>query len=42
MFFAGYTNYFLWLEQPNFAATLAGKMKAGTRRPRAARFTRSN
>ncbi|MEC3993844.1 XRE family transcriptional regulator [Actinacidiphila sp. DG2A-62] len=31
VFFAGYTNYFLWLEQPNFAATLVEKMKAGVR-----------
>jgi transcriptional regulator with XRE-family HTH domain len=29
IYFAGYTNYFLWLEQPNFAATLRGKLASG-------------
>ncbi|MFC1420868.1 XRE family transcriptional regulator [Streptacidiphilus cavernicola] len=31
LLFAGYTNYFLWLEQPNFAATLRKKAAAGCR-----------
>ncbi|MFC1413368.1 XRE family transcriptional regulator [Streptacidiphilus sp. N1-12] len=31
LYFAGYTNYFLWLEQPNFAATLRAKLEAGCR-----------
>ncbi|MEU5305709.1 multiprotein-bridging factor 1 family protein [Streptomyces noursei] len=31
LFFAGYTNYFLWTQQPAFAATLRTKVKAGCR-----------
>ncbi|QKW20888.1 XRE family transcriptional regulator [Kitasatospora sp. NA04385] len=31
VFFAGYTNYFVWLEQPNFAETLRRKLEAGCR-----------
>ncbi|GAA4859145.1 DUF5919 domain-containing protein [Kitasatospora terrestris] len=31
LFFAGYTNYFLWLEQPNFLGTLRAKAEAGCR-----------
>ncbi len=31
LYFAGYTNYFLWLEQPNFVATLRQKIEAGCR-----------
>lgn len=31
LFFAGYTNYFLWFEQPHFAATLHQKIKDGCR-----------
>jgi hypothetical protein len=31
LFLAGYTNYFLWLEQPNFVLTLRQKLDAGCR-----------
>jgi len=31
LFFAGYTNYFLWLEQPTFATTLQRKAESGCR-----------
>ena len=31
LLFAGYTNYFLWLDQPNFVATLRKKADAGCR-----------
>lgn len=31
LFFAGYTNYFLWLDQPHFVATLLGKLDTGCR-----------
>ncbi|WP_329365472.1 XRE family transcriptional regulator [Streptomyces sp. NBC_00669] len=31
LFFAGYTNYFLWLDQPHFVATLLGKLDNGCR-----------
>lgn len=31
IFLAGYTNYFLWLEQPNFAATVRAKIESGCR-----------
>ncbi|WUS65607.1 helix-turn-helix domain-containing protein [Kitasatospora sp. NBC_01246] len=31
LFFAGFTNYFLWLEQPNFLSTLRAKAEAGCR-----------
>jgi hypothetical protein len=31
LFFAGYTNYFVFLEQPQFAATLRRKVEAGCR-----------
>lgn len=31
LFFAGYTNYFLWLDQPRFASTLLRKLDAGCR-----------
>ncbi|KPI06852.1 hypothetical protein OK074_4033 [Actinobacteria bacterium OK074] len=31
LFFAGYTNYFLWLEQPTFANTLRQKAESGCR-----------
>ncbi|WP_338054691.1 XRE family transcriptional regulator [Streptomyces spiramyceticus] len=31
IFLAGYTNYFLWLEQPAFAATLRRKIQSGCR-----------
>lgn len=31
LFFAGFTNYFLWLEQPAFHATLRRKAEAGCR-----------
>lgn len=31
LFFAGYTNYFLWLEQPTFANTLRLKAQSGCR-----------
>jgi hypothetical protein len=31
LLFAGYTNYFLWLEQPRFVATLREKITAGCR-----------
>ncbi|MEU9189569.1 XRE family transcriptional regulator [Streptomyces sp. NPDC048484] len=31
LFFAGYTNYFLWLDQPAFVATLRQKLAAGCR-----------
>ncbi|MFC6595702.1 DUF5919 domain-containing protein [Kitasatospora paranensis] len=31
LLFAGYTNYFLWLEQPNFLGTLRAKAQAGCR-----------
>ncbi|MHA6760078.1 DUF5919 domain-containing protein [Streptacidiphilus sp. PAMC 29251] len=31
LLFAGYTNYFVWLEQPNFLATLRRKAEAGCR-----------
>lgn len=31
IFFAGYTNYFLWLEQPAFISTLRLKVKNGCR-----------
>ncbi|WP_371682541.1 helix-turn-helix domain-containing protein [Kitasatospora sp. MMS16-BH015] len=31
LFFAGYTNYFVWLEQPNFVATLRRKAEQGCR-----------
>ncbi|WP_441246149.1 XRE family transcriptional regulator [Kitasatospora sp. McL0602] len=31
LYFAGYTNYFLWLEQPNLIETLRRKTEAGCR-----------
>ncbi|WP_335982169.1 XRE family transcriptional regulator [Streptomyces sp. CA2R106] len=31
LFFAGYTNYFLWLDQPQFVATLRWKLDSGCR-----------
>ncbi|PJN22475.1 helix-turn-helix domain-containing protein [Kitasatospora sp. CB02891] len=31
LFFAGYTNYFLWLEQPNLVESLRRKAEAGCR-----------
>ncbi|WUR94902.1 helix-turn-helix domain-containing protein [Streptomyces sp. NBC_01262] len=31
LFFAGYTNYFLWTQQPAFSATLRAKASAGCR-----------
>jgi hypothetical protein len=31
LFFAGYTNYFLWIEQPAFVAKLRSKLDAGVR-----------
>jgi len=31
LFFAGYTNYFLWLEQPAFVSTLRAKLDRGCR-----------
>jgi transcriptional regulator with XRE-family HTH domain len=31
LFFAGYTNYFLWLDQPAFVATLRQKLDTGCR-----------
>lgn len=31
LYFAGYTNYFLWLEQPAFLATLQKKAESGCR-----------
>lgn len=31
IFFAGYTNYFLWLEQPAFVSTLRTKLERGCR-----------
>lgn len=31
LLFAGYTNYFVWLEQPNFLATLRAKAETGCR-----------
>ncbi|WP_322740998.1 XRE family transcriptional regulator [Streptomyces hygroscopicus] len=31
VFFAGYTNYFLWIDQPAFATTLRQKLDSGCR-----------
>jgi hypothetical protein len=31
IYLAGYTNYFLWIDQPNFAGTLLRKLESGTR-----------
>jgi transcriptional regulator with XRE-family HTH domain len=31
LFFAGYTNYFLWLDQPAFVSTLRSKLDSGCR-----------
>ncbi|MQY33125.1 hypothetical protein SRB17_10850 [Streptomyces sp. RB17] len=31
LFFAGYTNYFLFIDQPNFVSTLRGKLESGCR-----------
>lgn len=31
IFFAGYTNYFVWLDQPAFVETLRGKAESGCR-----------
>lgn len=31
LFFAGYTNYFVWLDQPQFVSTLRQKLDAGCR-----------
>lgn len=31
LYFAGYTNYFVWLDQPNFVETLRRKLEAGCR-----------
>jgi transcriptional regulator with XRE-family HTH domain len=31
LFFAGYTNYFLWLDQPAFVSTLRDKLDSGCR-----------
>ncbi|OKH95708.1 hypothetical protein AB852_02800 [Streptomyces uncialis] len=31
LFFAGYTNYFLWTQQPAFGVTLRGRLEAGCR-----------
>lgn len=31
LFFAGYTNYFLFIDQPNFVATLRKKLESGCR-----------